>query len=105
MELNILDDGPQRRIELVGEVTIGDAAELRDALALALTTSESLELDLAEVDEIDCSALQILTALLREPHPVRLRQPSPTVLRSATLLQLEPLLAACQAAASQEEKV
>lgn len=104
MELNILDPGPQRRIELSGELTIADAAELRDALALALTTSESLALDLAEIDEIDTAGLQILTALLREPHPIELLQPSATVLRSAALLQLEPLLSACQGTAAPEEK-
>lgn len=103
MDFTILDPGPQRRIALGGEVTIADAAELRDALALALTTSTSLELDLGELESIDVAGLQILTSLLREPHPLRLLTPSPNLLRTVELLQLEPLRQACRMATQQEE--
>lgn len=99
MELTILDPGPQRRIALADEITIADAAELRDALALALTTSEQVELDLSGLESIDVAGLQILTALLREPHPVRLRAPSAAFVQTVELLQLEPLRSACQAEA------
>lgn len=104
MELNILDPGPERRIELAGEITIGDAAELRDALALALTTSTTLELDFAELENIDTAGLQVLTALLRESHPVRISRASPPLLRVVELLQLEPLRTACRQANAHEEK-
>ena len=103
MELNILDPGPERRIELAGEVSISDAAELRDALALALTTSKTLDIDLGELESIDTAGLQVLTALLREPHPVRISRASGPVLRTVELIQLEPLRSACRAAHAQEE--
>ncbi len=96
MELTILDPGPQRRIALADEITIADAAELRDAMALALTTSEELELDLSELESIDVAGLQILIALLREAHPVRLCNPSEAFVQTVELLQLESLRKACQ---------
>ncbi|PLK48479.1 lipid asymmetry maintenance protein MlaB [Uliginosibacterium sp. TH139] len=96
MELTILDPGPQRRIALADEVSIADAAELRDALALALTTSEQLELDLSGLESIDIAGLQILTALLHESHPVRITAPSEAFVQTVELLQLEPLRSACQ---------
>lgn len=103
MELSILDPGPQRRIELAGEISIADAAELRDALALALTTSSSLELDLSGLESIDVAGLQILTALLREAHPLLLTNPSAPLLRTVELIQLEPLRSACREACSRQE--
>ncbi|KAF7600382.1 MAG: anti-anti-sigma factor [Candidatus Dactylopiibacterium carminicum] len=91
MSLSILTPGPQMLAELSGELTVAQAAEVRDALALALTTSEQLTLDLGGLEEIDVAGLQVLLALASEPHPVHFTNPSPFLLRLAGLLQLEPL--------------
>ncbi len=93
MSFAILTPGPQMRAELAGELTIAQAAETRDALALALTTSEQLALDLSGLEEIDVAGLQLLLALAREAHPVALLQPSPPLLRLAGQLRLGELQA------------
>lgn len=95
MEFTILDPGPDRRLAIGDEITIADAAELRDALALALTTSSTLELDLSGVESCDIAGLQILTALVREPHPVRITAASRSFIETLDLLQLTPLREAC----------
>lgn len=61
------------RVQLSGALTIMDALTTRDELALALATSERVEVDLADVIEIDCAGLQLLLALPREAVPVVLR--------------------------------
>ena len=91
MSFTILTAGPQMRAELSGDLTIAEAAETRDALALALTTSESLEVELGGLENIDVAGLQILMALARESHPVRFGKPSPALLRALELLQLDAL--------------
>jgi ABC-type transporter Mla MlaB component len=57
-------------IQLSGALTIMDALEMRDQLALAFSTAARVEVDLAEVIEIDCAGLQLLLTLPRESIPV-----------------------------------
>lgn len=95
MELTVLEQGPARRIAIADEITIADAAVLRDELALALTTSSSLEIDLTGIESCDISGLQILSALLREAHPIRILGASEALLDTVELLRLEALLDAC----------
>jgi len=91
MSFKILSPGPQMRAELYGDLTIAEAAETRDALALALATSEKLELDLGGLENIDVAGLQILIALANEPHPLRLCKPSSALLRMLTMLRIATL--------------
>ena len=72
-----LDDGCELALE--GAMTIMEAAELRDQLALALVTAHGpVLLDLSRVTELDSSGLQLLLALLREGSQVRLSALSST---------------------------
>ncbi len=57
---------PSGRIAIVGELTIYTAMELKDKLLTGLSAAEELELDLAEVGEIDAAGLQLLVMIKRE---------------------------------------
>ncbi|MDP5240250.1 STAS domain-containing protein [Uliginosibacterium sp. 31-16] len=91
MALTTLAPGPAMHIGLSGDLTIAEAAETRDALALALTTSETLDLDLGALENIDVAGLQVLLALLLEKHPVRLTNPSEALRKVVGLLHIEAL--------------
>lgn len=93
MSFTTLEAGPQMRIALGGDLTIAEAAEARDTLALALTTSESLELELGALENVDVAGLQILLALAGEKPAVRLSNPSAALLRAIEFLQLDGLRA------------
>lgn len=54
------------RLALGSDLTIYHAAEHRDALLQALTSSDRLELDLSAVADIDTAGLQLLILLKRE---------------------------------------
>lgn len=76
-------------VRLSGSLTIMEALATRDQLALALTTAQRLEIDLADVIEIDCAGLQLLLALPRESIPVafgRINDPLRELLRHLNLL-------------------
>lgn len=56
-------------VHLTGDVTIVTAAERKDELLAALAAADpaiGLELDLADVDELDTSGVQLLLALRSE---------------------------------------
>lgn len=91
MPFTTLEAGPQMRIALSGDLSIAEAAEARDTLALALTTSESLDLDLGGLENVDVAGLQILLALAGEKHPVSLTNPSAALLNAVEFLQLDSL--------------
>ncbi len=91
MTVTTLMPGPDMRIAFSGDLTIAEAAETRDALALALTTSETLELDLGALENIDVAGLQVLLALLLEKHPVSLTNPSEALRKVVRLLHIEAL--------------
>lgn len=52
-------------VKLTGEVTIAQAAPLRDALLGALAEADDLQLDLSELSAVDLSGLQLLCAAHR----------------------------------------
>lgn len=52
----------QSRLAIVGELTIQNAAATRDRLLSAIAASDEIELDLAEVSEIDSAGVQVLLA-------------------------------------------
>lgn len=53
-------------LEIKGELNIFTAAELRLQLLEALATNTELEIDLAQVSEIDSAGLQLMLATKRE---------------------------------------
>ncbi len=52
-------------VALAGEVTVHDAAALRDGLLPLLDVGEPITIDLSEVRELDLAGLQVLVALVR----------------------------------------
>jgi len=54
------------RLHPAGEMTIYDAAELKPALLHALGQSDEIEIDLADISEIDTSGVQLLMLMKRE---------------------------------------
>jgi ABC-type transporter Mla MlaB component len=63
------EDG-RTHIKLEGPLTIMEALDSRDQLALALSTADSAEIDLGGVTEVDCAGLQLLLAMKRTRVPV-----------------------------------
>lgn len=66
VELKVERVGSQSRLSIAGELCIYDAAELKPQLLQYLAQCNELEIDLAEVSEIDCSGFQLLYLLKRE---------------------------------------
>lgn len=79
-------------LHLAGEMTIYGAAELKPALLYALGHSEEIEIDLADISEIDTSGVQLLMLMKREAadagKALRLVGHSPAVLEVFELLGL-----------------
>jgi ABC-type transporter Mla MlaB component len=61
-------------LQLSGALTIAEASETRNQLALYLATAVRVEVNLSEVIEIDCAGLQLLMTLPRESIPVAFSQ-------------------------------
>ncbi|MBL8484533.1 MAG: STAS domain-containing protein [Rhodocyclaceae bacterium] len=55
-----------RQILLEQELTIYNAAEIRQCLAAALAQHDGVELDLSKVCEMDCAGVQLLLFLKKE---------------------------------------
>ncbi len=66
IELRVEQDGDQRRLSMSGELCIYDAAELKPQLLEHLSECEELELNLADLSEIDSAGFQLLYLLKRE---------------------------------------
>lgn len=62
MEIAARTDGGRTCLGLAGELTIYDAAELRQSLADALRDVGALDLDLAGITDIDTAGIQVLMA-------------------------------------------
>jgi anti-anti-sigma factor len=60
------DPSGHTRLNISGEMTIYTAREWRDRLMVVVERGNDIELDLAEVSEIDGSGLQLLVALQME---------------------------------------
>lgn len=94
-------------IKIEGELTIYRASELCVALQAALLQPGDLEIDLAEVSEMDSAGVQLLMAAKRSAQAsqrqLRLTAHSPAVLEVFETLDLaahfgDPLVMAAQAA-------
>ncbi len=79
-------------IALEGELTIYRAAELKPLLLAALPGTGPIELNLAEVSEVDTAGLQLLMLLRREAQALgralHLRSPSLAMVEALELLDL-----------------
>jgi anti-anti-sigma factor len=75
-----------------GELTLRRACELKQSLLARLARAQVLEVDLADVTEIDSAGLQLLLMARREARAsgreVRLVSPSPAVLSMFEVLGL-----------------
>jgi ABC-type transporter Mla MlaB component len=80
------------QIQLSGALTIMDALETRDQLALAFSTAQRVDIDLGEVIEIDCAGLQLLLTLPRESIPVAFKHVSDPLRELLQHLNLLPNL-------------
>ena len=93
LEMTTAKAGDTCRIQLVGEATIYDAAELKERLVVELDRSLQLDLDLAQVHEIDTAGLQVLLLLQREceqhSKTLHLVQPSQAVQNLISLFGLD----------------
>ena len=79
-------------LRIEGDMTIYRAAEWKSVLLAAFETSTALDVDLAAVDEIDCSGIQLLmlakkTAQQRQCE-MRVVAHSPAVVEAFDLLNL-----------------
>ena len=68
MDINLTatSQGDCCRLALSGELAIYDAAELKQQLLGYLHQSQHLQINLAEVDSLDCAGFQLLYLLKRE---------------------------------------
>ena len=82
-------------ITLTAEQTIQQAPALQQQLARALLQEHAIILELSQVTEIDCAAVQILIWLIRKSQqqnlPLALRHPSPAIRDFVSLLGLTEL--------------
>ncbi len=90
IEVNTENGICHARIE--GEMTIYTTGEYREALLEHCHTRQGVDLNLADVTEIDISGLQLLVALKKHlggtEHGLRLRNPSEIVQEVLELTQL-----------------
>jgi anti-sigma B factor antagonist len=83
---------PAAPVRIDGELTIYQAAELKDTLLAALAAADPLEIDLSRVTELDTAGVQLLMVLKRaaraQGRELRLLGHSPAVLEVFELLNL-----------------
>lgn len=86
-------DGDLCKLKISGELSIYGAAELKDQLLALMTGCRELEINLAEVEELDCAGLQLLYLLKREAQAqdkqLRLVAHSAATLEVLELLKME----------------
>lgn len=93
VDIKIERNGSQSRLSIQGAFCIFDAAELKAQLLQSLAQCNELELDLADVSEIDSSGFQLLYLLKREAKAgnkqLRLVNHSQAALELLDLLNME----------------
>ncbi len=68
MQLEIEQHGERCVIRLMGDFILAHAIELKDTLLDSLNDCQQLEIDLADVSDIDTAGMQLLLLLKREAH-------------------------------------
>ncbi|RMQ45395.1 hypothetical protein ALQ04_00667 [Pseudomonas cichorii] len=89
-------------MHVTGDLTIYEVRQARELLMPLLTTqTQSWQLDLSGIDELDSAGAQLLLALQRELSlagtPATVRAASPSVIEMAGLLALDVLQPVAQA--------
>lgn len=80
MAVVLYPDDERMDIRIGGALTVMEAAEARDQLALGLATAPGpVEINLSEITEIDTAGLQLLLVLAAMPGEVSLVEPSAEV--------------------------
>ncbi len=87
-----------RRIQVMeGPLTIYTATEQKDVLLSLFPLAHEVELDLSNVDELDCAGLQLLILIKRESlkggTQLLLSNPSPIVIEALRLSGLDDYFA------------
>jgi anti-sigma B factor antagonist len=97
------DSEEKNRLEIGGELTIYVAAELKKKIGALLSAETAIEIDLAQVSEIDSAGLQLLLLVQREgaqqQKSIVFRNPSTAVLDCWRLCNVSALFGAGSAAA------
>jgi len=95
MEINLEKEAELSRMEIVGEMSIYDAAELKHCVLDALDKCQTLEINLSQVSEIDTAGFQVLLLAKRESQldnkVLRLINHSDAVLEVLDLYQMTDL--------------
>lgn len=66
MKISVKKADTVAQVAIAGEMTIYSAAELKEALLAAVRCGDAVEIDLAEVSELDTAGLQQLLLARRE---------------------------------------
>lgn len=80
------------QIKIKGGLTISQAREQKARILEGCCNAEAVNVDLAEVSDIDTAGLQLLLALKLRPISVTFTNPSPVLLQAAELFNLSGLL-------------
>lgn len=93
IEITHTHEGTTHRLHLRGDMTIYTAASVKPALLDALTACRQLDLNLADISELDTAGTQLLLLAKREAEKagkaVRLTRVSPAVRETVTFYRLE----------------
>lgn len=88
MPVSVLQSSPEVTVlRIDGDLTIHGIQAVRDAIP-PLNTVRSMQLELAEIGEIDFSGLQLLLAL-QKCVPLKILSVSPSVMTMARLFQVD----------------
>ncbi len=91
--IEAVQEGRVWRLKLSGELCIYSAAQLKEELLGYLHSSQELEINLANVEEIDTAGFQLLLLLKREAvaaaKPMRLVSHSQATLEVLEMLNME----------------
>ena len=83
MKVNVESDGMVTRLSIAGDMTIYSAGELKPALLSAIQGTRTIEVNLAEVTDLDTAGFQLLLLAKREAARDRksflVREPSSAV--------------------------
>lgn len=91
MSVHAIRAQQQTRLIFDGALTIYEAGATREALTEFIDGTQPIEVDLTGISEIDLSGVQLLLALLREPHLKFLAGASSAVCTALALLDLQHL--------------
>ena len=93
MPVDLYPENERMTMSIRGALTVVEAAEARDQLALGLTTASGpITVNLAQITEIDTAGLQLLLALARMRRDITLTEPSAELAERIERLGLRSML-------------